>query len=104
MEQVKCGDGDDPEQDRPNSEGELEPAFEAGVFDVAEAERRLDVLQDTQFLGAGSIIAEKDLEMRGAGNILGREQSGVAARVGLNLYSQFLAEAVERLRANDSHL
>ncbi len=65
-----------------------------------KAETRLDILQDTQFLGAGSVIAEKDLEMRGAGNILGREQSGVAGRVGLNLYSQFLAEAVERLRNN----
>jgi len=63
-----------------------------------KAERRLDVLQETQFLGAGTVIAEKDLEMRGAGNILGKEQSGVAGRVGLNLYSQFLAEAVERLQ------
>lgn len=63
-----------------------------------KAEARLDVLQATQFLGAGSVIAEKDLEMRGAGNILGREQSGVAGRVGLNLYSQFLADAVEKLR------
>ncbi len=69
-----------------------------------KAERRLDILQDTQFLGAGSVIAEKDLEMRGAGNILGREQSGVAARVGLNLYSQFLADAVERLRSHDDTL
>lgn len=63
-----------------------------------KAGARLDVLEATQFLGAGSVIAEKDLEMRGAGNILGREQSGVAGRVGLNLYSQFLAEAVEKLR------
>src|SRR3989338_7759984 len=67
-----------------------------------KAEQRLDILQDTQFLGAGSVIAEKDLEMRGAGNILGREQSGAAARVGLNLYSQFLADAVEKLRAVQS--
>ena len=66
-----------------------------------KAEQRLDILQDTQFLGAGSVIAEKDLEMRGAGNILGREQSGAAARVGLNLYSQFLADAVERLRGSE---
>jgi transcription-repair coupling factor (superfamily II helicase) len=65
---------------------------------TTKAEARLDTLQDTQFLGSGSVIAEKDLEMRGAGNILGREQSGAAGRVGLNLYSQFLAEAVEKLR------
>jgi len=62
-----------------------------------EARRRLDILSSTQFLGAGQIIAEQDLEMRGAGNILGREQSGSARLVGLNLYSQFLAEAIERL-------
>jgi transcription-repair coupling factor (superfamily II helicase) len=61
-------------------------------------EQRLDIIQDTQFLGSGSVIAEKDMEMRGTGNILGREQSGAANRVGLNLYSQFLAEAVEKLR------
>ena len=64
-----------------------------------KARERLDILSSMQFLGAGVMIAEKDLEMRGAGNILGKEQSGVARRVGLNLYSQFLAEAVEELRA-----
>lgn len=64
------------------------------------ARRRLDVLSSTQFLGAGPFIAERDLEMRGAGNILGREQSGTARLVGLNLYSQFLAEAVEKLRSS----
>ncbi|MEK7576976.1 MAG: DEAD/DEAH box helicase, partial [Patescibacteria group bacterium] len=64
-----------------------------------KAAARLDIIQDTQFLGSGSVIAEKDMEMRGTGNILGREQSGAAARVGLNLYSQFLAEAVEKLRS-----
>ena len=62
------------------------------------AKKRLDVISSTQFLGAGAVIAEKDLEMRGAGNILGREQSGAARRVGLNLYSQFLAEAIENIR------
>lgn len=65
---------------------------------TVKIEQRLDIIQDTQFLGAGSVIAEKDLEMRGAGNILGRDQSGTAARVGLNLYSQFLADAVEKLK------
>lgn len=69
---------------------------------TAKASARLDILSSTQFLGAGSVIAERDLEMRGAGNILGREQSGSASRVGLNLYSQFLAEAVEKLRDNSS--
>jgi transcription-repair coupling factor (superfamily II helicase) len=63
-----------------------------------KAADRLDVIANTQFLGAGSVIAEKDLELRGAGNILGREQSGAANHVGLNLYSQFLSEAVEQLQ------
>lgn len=63
-----------------------------------KASERLDVLSKTQFLGAGTVIAERDLEMRGAGNILGKEQSGAARLVGLNLYSQFLAEAIEKLR------
>ncbi len=65
---------------------------------------RLDTLSSMQFLGAGPMIAEKDLEMRGAGNILGREQSGAARQVGLNLYAQFLAEAVEELRKNKHEL
>ncbi|MEK7642926.1 MAG: DEAD/DEAH box helicase [Patescibacteria group bacterium] len=63
-----------------------------------KARERLDILASMQFLGSGRFIAEKDMEMRGAGNILGKEQSGVARAVGLNLYSQFLAEAVEKLR------
>jgi len=40
----------------------------------------------------------KDLEIRGAGNILGKEQSGNINRVGLNLYCQMLSEAIEKLK------
>ncbi len=60
--------------------------------------QRLDVLEQTQFLGAGADIAYRDLEMRGAGNVLGREQSGSAGQVGLHLYTQLLEEAVKTLR------
>ncbi|MCX6719615.1 MAG: helicase-related protein [Candidatus Staskawiczbacteria bacterium] len=60
---------------------------------------RLKALQDAQELGAGYRIAIKDLELRGAGNILGREQSGAINKIGLNLYSQILSEAVEKMRA-----
>ena len=49
-------------------------------------------------LGAGYQIALKDLELRGAGNILGKEQSGSINKIGLNLYCQMLAESVEKLR------
>ena len=59
---------------------------------------RLKALQDAQELGAGYRLAIKDLELRGAGNILGREQSGAINKIGLNLYSQILSEAVEKLR------
>ena len=60
--------------------------------------RRLETLQRYQDLGAGYEIAMRDLEIRGAGNILGREQSGSINRVGLNLYCQMLNEAVEELK------
>ncbi|MGA2418392.1 MAG: helicase-related protein [Candidatus Staskawiczbacteria bacterium] len=59
---------------------------------------RLNALQDAQELGAGYRLAIKDLELRGAGNILGREQSGAINKIGLNLYSQILSEAVEKMK------
>jgi transcription-repair coupling factor (superfamily II helicase) len=62
------------------------------------AKERLDALKDAQELGAGYRIAVKDLELRGAGNILGKEQSGSINKIGLNLYSQMLSEAVEKLK------
>ena len=62
------------------------------------AKERLRALEDAQELGAGYRIAIKDLELRGAGNILGREQSGAINKIGLNLYSQILSETVEKLR------
>jgi len=62
------------------------------------AKERLNALEDAQELGAGYRIAIKDLELRGAGNILGREQSGAINKIGLNLYSQILSESVEKLR------
>ena len=59
---------------------------------------RLKALEDSQELGSGYRIAIRDLELRGAGNILGKEQSGAINRIGLNLYSQILSEAVEKMR------
>jgi len=63
-----------------------------------KAKMRLDALKKTIEVGSGYKIALKDLEIRGAGNILGKEQSGNINRVGLNLYCQILSEAVEKLR------
>jgi transcription-repair coupling factor (superfamily II helicase) len=62
------------------------------------AKERLKTLEDAQELGSGYRIAMKDLELRGAGNILGKEQSGAINKIGLNLYSQILSEAVEKLK------
>lgn len=62
------------------------------------AAERLTALQESDELGAGFEVAMKDLELRGAGNILGKQQSGAVNAVGLNLYMQMLAEAVETLR------
>jgi len=63
-----------------------------------KAKERLKALEDAKELGAGYRIAIKDLELRGAGNILGKEQSGAINKIGLNLYCQVLSEAVEKLR------
>ena len=58
------------------------------------AVKRLQTIFEATELGAGFRIAMKDLEIRGAGNLLGREQSGHIASVGFDLYCQLLAEAV----------
>jgi transcription-repair coupling factor (superfamily II helicase) len=63
------------------------------------AKERLKALKKAEELGSGYKIALKDLELRGAGNILGKEQSGNINKVGLNLYCQMLAEAIEKLKA-----
>ncbi|OGZ64109.1 MAG: hypothetical protein A3A98_03960 [Candidatus Staskawiczbacteria bacterium RIFCSPLOWO2_01_FULL_40_39] len=62
------------------------------------AKERLKTLAQAKELGAGYQIAIKDLELRGAGNILGKEQSGSINKIGLNLYCQMLADAVEKMR------
>ncbi len=64
-----------------------------------EASARLATLADHTELGSGFRIAMRDLELRGAGNLLGDEQSGHVAAVGFELYVALLEEAVEALRA-----
>ncbi len=63
-----------------------------------DAEERLKVLEHHTDLGAGYRIALKDLELRGAGNLLGAEQSGHAHAVGFDLYMRWLEETVKSLR------
>jgi transcription-repair coupling factor (superfamily II helicase) len=67
-----------------------------------EANRRLKILEHHTELGAGYRIALKDLELRGAGNLLGPEQSGFVTAVGFDMYLRMLEEAVGRILRGDS--
>jgi len=60
--------------------------------------KRLKVLQELTFLGAGFQVALKDLEIRGAGNLLGKEQSGYMNSIGFELYMELLEEEVSKLK------
>src|SRR5262249_21980899 len=63
-----------------------------------EAQLRLRALQELDDLGGGFKLAAHDLEIRGAGNLLGKQQSGQIAAVGFELYQQMMEEAVQELR------
>ena len=66
-----------------------------------QAERRLKVLQSLDNLGAGFQLASHDLDIRGAGNLIGEEQSGHIKEVGYELYQHMLEEAVAALKSGD---
>ena len=66
------------------------------------AERRLQVLQSLDQLGAGFSVASHDLDIRGAGNLLGEEQSGHVREVGIELYQEMLEEAVAQMRSGQA--
>ncbi len=70
----------------------------AGRMLSEAARKRLEVLQSLDSLGAGFMLASHDLDIRGAGNLLGEEQSGHIREVGFELYQQMLEEAVAGLR------
>ena len=63
-----------------------------------DARRRLEAIQDLTELGSGFRLANMDLEIRGAGNLLGAEQSGCLAAVGYDTYMQMLEETMDELR------
>ena len=69
---------------------------------TAQAEKRLKVLQSLDTLGAGFELASHDLDIRGAGNLLGDEQSGHIKEVGFELYQQMLKDAIEALKSGDT--
>ncbi len=66
-----------------------------------DARKRLDVLRELSGLGAGFRIATHDLEIRGAGELLGSSQSGQIGMVGFEMYSQLLEEAVQELKGEE---
>ena len=63
-----------------------------------QARRRLDVMQTLDTLGAGFSLASYDMDIRGAGNLLGDEQSGNVKEVGIELYQELLRQAVEQAK------
>ncbi|HUO88369.1 MAG TPA: transcription-repair coupling factor [Rhizomicrobium sp.] len=65
------------------------------------AARRLEVLQSLDQLGAGFSVASHDMDIRGAGNLLGEEQSGHVREVGIELYQEMLEDAVAQMRSGD---
>ncbi len=76
----------------------LAPEEEA-LSDIAR--KRLRAIQELSELGAGFRIAAQDLETRGAGNLLGKQQSGHIAAVGIDLYTQMMEEAMAELRGEE---
>lgn len=66
------------------------------------AQKRMEVMQKLDTLGAGFTLASHDLDIRGAGNLLGEEQSGHIREVGIELYQQMLEEAVSEARSGIS--
>jgi transcription-repair coupling factor (superfamily II helicase) len=66
-----------------------------------DAKKRLQAIQEMSYLGAGFRLALKDLEIRGAGNLLGGEQSGHIYKVGFDMYMEMLEKAVSELKGED---
>jgi transcription-repair coupling factor (superfamily II helicase) len=68
---------------------------------TSEARKRLSALEEHTELGSGFMIAMRDMDIRGAGNILGGEQSGFIAEIGLEMYQKILQEAMQELRDDE---
>ena len=66
-----------------------------------EAKKRLQAVNEMSYLGAGFRLAMKDLEIRGAGNVFGAEQSGHIHEIGFDLYIEMLEKAVAELKGID---
>src|SRR5690606_39020824 len=66
---------------------------------TADAEKRLEAIESLEELGAGFMLATHDLEIRGAGELLGEEQSGQIEAIGFTLYTELLERAVRAIKA-----
>jgi len=67
----------------------------------ADAQKRLDAIESMEDLGAGFVLATHDLEIRGAGELLGDDQTGHIAQIGFSLYTEMLGKAVDSIRAGE---
>jgi transcription-repair coupling factor (superfamily II helicase) len=74
------------------------------LMTIGAARRRINAIKQHSGLGAGFKIAMRDLEIRGAGNILGTAQSGHIVNIGFDLYCQLLQQAVEKLQGKRARL
>jgi len=68
-----------------------------------EAQKRLRAIEEFSNVGSGFNLAMRDLDIRGAGNILGAEQSGFISEIGYDMYHKILNEAIEELKESDFH-
>lgn len=75
--------------------------FHKNDFITEQSAQRLQAMADLTELGSGFDVANRDLEIRGAGSLLGTEQSGLAARVGFDLYMRMLKKSMRQLRGLD---
>ncbi len=71
------------------------------IIQKKEADKRLEALQNTDSLSAGFLLALKDLEIRGAGEILGSNQSGIFDSIGLDLYTRMIKRATDFIKSGD---
>lgn len=69
---------------------------------TSDAKKRLEAITSLEDLGSGFILATNDLEIRGAGELLGEEQSGAIQDVGFNLYMEMLQQAIETLKSGNN--
>ncbi len=77
--------------------------YPASLRLTEDAQKRLEIFETLDSLGAGFQLASHDLDIRGAGNLLGDEQSGHIREVGIELYQQMLEDAVMVARATQNH-